>query len=56
MDKSESVSVVRLARTMKRRSAAVNRKVKSARYGEWLIYSGPGKFRVDYWLAGKLLS
>ena len=22
----------------------------------WLIFSGPGKFSVDYWLAGKLLS
>jgi len=22
----------------------------------WLICSGPGKFSVDYWLAGKLLS
>ena len=22
----------------------------------WLIYSGPGKFSVDYWLAGKLLN
>ncbi len=21
----------------------------------WLICSGPGKFSVDYWLAGKLL-
>ena len=21
----------------------------------WLIFSGPGKFSVDYWLAGKLL-
>ena len=21
----------------------------------WLLYSGPGKFSVDYWLAGKLL-
>ncbi len=21
----------------------------------WLIYSGPGKFSVDYWLAGKFL-
>jgi putative oxidoreductase len=22
----------------------------------WLIFAGPGKFSVDYWLAGKLLS
>ena len=22
----------------------------------WLIFSGPGKFSVDYWLAGKLLN
>ncbi len=22
----------------------------------WLIFSGPGKFSVDYWLAGRLLS
>jgi putative oxidoreductase len=22
----------------------------------WLIFSGPGKFSVDYWLAGKFLS
>jgi putative oxidoreductase len=21
----------------------------------WLIFSGPGKFSIDYWLAGKLL-
>jgi len=21
----------------------------------WLICSGPGKFSVDYWLAGKLI-
>jgi putative oxidoreductase len=21
----------------------------------WLLCSGPGKFSVDYWLAGKLL-
>jgi putative oxidoreductase len=21
----------------------------------WLIFSGPGKFSVDYWLSGKLL-
>jgi putative oxidoreductase len=22
----------------------------------WLICSGPGKFSIDYWLAGKLLT
>jgi len=22
----------------------------------WLLFSGPGKFSVDYWLAGKLLN